>query len=149
MGDVVVVVVVVVVIVVTVVDTLRFSNVLLFCFFLLNDLLNNPNFNPPTLLLLSLGIVDAPPAPSQPTIPGEDAPPPPPTPLTLPINTLTWREIARLVFTGCLVKEVGLNEADTQATIRGKGRELTTNINIVNRRELTVSLLIVGNYHCH
>ena len=29
--------------------------------------------------------------------------------------------IARLVLTGCLVREVGLNEADTQATIRGKG----------------------------
>ena len=140
MGDVVVVVVVVVVIVVTVVDTLRFSNVLLFCFFLLSDLLNNPNFNPPTLLLLSLGIVDAPPAPSQPTIPGEDAPPPPPTPLTLPINTLTWREIARLVFTGCLVKEVGLNEADTQATIRGKGMERTINSVINNRKKLTVSV---------
>ena len=87
--------------------------------------------------------MDAPPAPSQPTIPGEDAPPPPPTPLTLPINTLTWREIARLVFTGCLVKEVGLNEADTQATIRGKGNELTTNSVIINHRVLTVSLSLV------
>ena len=45
-----------------------------------------------------------------------------PLPILSPLPLTPILLTARLVLTGCLVKEVGLNEADTQATIRGKGK---------------------------
>ena len=38
-----------------------------------------------------------------------------------PLNTLTWREIVRVVLVSSVCKEISMSESDITATIKGRG----------------------------
>ena len=39
----------------------------------------------------------------------------------VPVNELTWREVARVVILGTVLKDIGLGDVDVSASIRARG----------------------------